>query len=73
MFILWIAVGICIVVWIATWIGAIMDMRRRADLTTMQIVMWIVVIVLFPLLGLFAYMLFRPSADKIRYKGEEIA
>jgi len=34
--------------------------------------MWIVIIVLFPLLGLGAYFLFRPSADKIQYRDEVI-
>jgi hypothetical protein len=73
MIIIWIAVALCVVVWIASWVGAIIDMNRRADISTLQIVLWIAAIVLFPILGLIAYLMFRPSADKIRYKGEEIA
>ena len=67
-----ILMGICIVVLIATWIGAIWDMNRRADMTGWQIAMWIVIIVLFPLIGLGAYAIFRPSASEIRYKNEVI-
>lgn len=63
---------LCVAVWIATWVGAIWDMSRRADMSMIQIVMWVAIIVIFPLVGLLAYMLFRPSPDKIRYKGETI-
>lgn len=63
---------LCVGVWIATWVGAIWDMNRRADMSWMRMVIWIAVIVIFPLVGLLAYMIFRPSPDKIRYKGENI-
>jgi hypothetical protein len=73
MFIFWIAIAICVVVWVASWVGAIIDMNRRADVTRGQMALWIIALILFPLIGLFAYILFRPSSDKIRYKGETIA
>jgi len=70
MIIIWIAAALAIGVLIATWVGAIIDMNKRADMSAMQIVIWIVVIVLFPILGVIAYMVLRPSAEKIRYKGD---
>jgi uncharacterized membrane protein len=64
---------ICIVIWVATWIGAIIDMSRRKDLKLWQIVAWVAAIVVFPIIGLIAYILFRPAAGSIEYKGEEIS
>lgn len=72
MIVIWIVAAVCIAVWVATWVGALMDMSRRADMSTAQIVLWVAIIVIFPILGLLAYLIFRPSADKIRYKGETI-
>ena len=65
-----IVIALCVIAWIATWIGAIFDMYRRADMTGIQMAIWVVIIVIFPALGLIAYILFRPSADKIRYKND---
>ena len=70
MIILWIAAALCVVALIATWIAAFVDMSKRKDMSFIQIVLWVAAIVLFPLLGVLAYMLFRPSADKIQYNGD---
>ena len=63
---------LAVIAWIATWIYAIVDMFKRKDMKGWQIAMWIAIIVIFPLLGLLAYILFRPPAGEIYYKGEVI-
>ena len=63
---------LAVIAWIATWIYAIVDMFKRKDMKGWQIAMWIAIIVIFPLLGLLAYILFRPPPGEIYYKGEVI-
>jgi hypothetical protein len=64
---------ICIVVWVATWIYAIVDMFKRKDMKGWHIAAWMAAIIIFPLVGLIAYILFRPPAGQIEYKDETIA
>jgi hypothetical protein len=73
MIIIWIAAALCFVVLIATWVAAIVDMFKRKDMKPWQIAAWIVFIVLFPIIGVIAYVLFRPPAGEITYKDETIA
>jgi hypothetical protein len=63
---------VCIVVWVATWVYAVYDMFKRKDMKGWHIAAWLAAIILFPILGLIAYILFRPPAGQVEYKGETI-
>ena len=63
---------LAVIAWIATWIYAIVDMFKRKDMKGWHIAAWLAAIIVFPLLGLIAYILFRPPAGEIEYKGETI-
>ena len=67
-----IVMAIAVIVWIATWIYAIVDMFKRKDMKGWHIALWIAALVFFPILGLIAYILFRPPAGEIYYKDEVI-
>jgi len=54
------------------WVFALVDLFRRADLGPVAVVVWLVVIVVLPILGPVAYLLMRPPADRIRYRGERL-
>lgn len=65
--------GLFVVGLIVLWCAVIYDLFRRADVSGLQIAIWLVVVVVFPLIGTLAYYLMRPSAAAIRYRGEEVA
>ena len=61
----WLIVGI-----FAVWALTFYDIWRRADMSPVSIGIWTVLIILFPFGGTIIYMITRPSADKITYKGD---
>ena len=63
---------LCIIVWVATWVYAVIDMFRRKDMKGWHIAAWLAAVIIFPLFGLVAYILARPPAGQVEYKGEEI-
>ena len=69
---LWLGVAFMVVGLIVIWVLAIIDMFKRKDLRPWLIGLWIAAVVLFPILGVIAYMLFRPPADSVQYRGEQI-
>ncbi len=65
--------GLVVVGLIIIWGAAIYDLFRRADVPLGHIPLWLAFILLLPVIGTLAYYLTRPSADKIRYRGEQVA
>ena len=65
--------GFFVIGFIAIWLSVIYDLVRRANMALWAKVVWAVVVVVIPLLGAMAYYFTRPSAAKIRYRGEQIA
>ena len=61
----WLVIGI-----IAIWVLTFADIWRRADMSPVSIGIWTVLIIVFPIMGTIIYVFTRPSADKIRYKGD---
>lgn len=61
----WLWIGI-----IAVWVLTFADIWRRADMSPVSIGIWTLLVLVFPFGGTFIYILTRPSADKIRYKGD---
>lgn len=64
--------GMFVIGLIAIWAGVVYDLVRRADMAPWTKVVWAVVVVLIPLLGVLVYYLARPSAADIRYRGEQL-
>jgi hypothetical protein len=52
-----------LVAWVAAWIAGAVDVLRRSDLTVGAKLLWLLVLLLLPLIGLFVYFGFssRPS------------
>jgi hypothetical protein len=72
MLIMSIAAAIIIIGLIVTWIYALVDMLKRKDLKTWHRVAWMAAIIIFPILGLLVYVLARPPAGEVYYKGETV-
>lgn len=54
------------------WVFALADLFRRKGMSNIARVIWMLGIVFFPILGPITYMLFRPPAQDIEYRGETI-
>jgi hypothetical protein len=54
------------------WTFALVDLFRRADMTGVAIVVWLIIIIILPIVGPVTYLLLRPSSANIRYKGETV-
>lgn len=52
--------------------GSLFDIWRRADLAEGSRVIWSAAIIIFPIVGLLAYVIARPPAGSILYKGETL-
>lgn len=65
--------GLFVIGLIAVWCAVIYDLVRRANVPRWQKMVWTVSIVLLPVIGTLAYFLTRPSAEKIRYQGDQLA
>jgi hypothetical protein len=50
------------------WIFALADLFRRKDVTVVGRVVWLIVIIIFPLLGPVVYLLVRPPAEMVEYR-----
>jgi Phospholipase_D-nuclease N-terminal len=46
---------VVLVAWIAAWIAGAIDVIRRHDLTGGSKALWLIVLLVFPLIGLFVY------------------
>jgi hypothetical protein len=57
---------------IAVWILSIVDIWRRADLSTATAIIWTGAILIFPLLATMVYFFTRPSGGEVTYKGETV-
>jgi len=55
-----------LVVWIAIWLLVAVRVLRRADLGVVGKIVWIVVILLVPVLGLFVYFLWDAARPRSR-------
>lgn len=64
--------GLLVIGLIVVWCAVIYDLVRRADVPQWLKVVRAVVVVL-PVFGTLAYYLTRPSAEKIRYRGDQPA
>ncbi len=67
----WSIVGVCVVVGlIVLWIATLVDVFRRSDLSVLAMAIWTVAIIIFPVIGTVVYMVARPPAERLRYRGD---
>ena len=50
------------------WIFALADLFRRSDVSVVGRVVWLIVIIMFPLFGPLTYLLVRPPAEMLEYR-----
>jgi len=55
------------IVWVLIWAVCVFDVLRRPDLTTGMKVLWAVVVLLVPILGILAYVVVRPKEPTAPY------
>ncbi len=64
-------VGVCVVGGlIVLWIATLVDVFRRSDLSVLAMAIWTVAIIIFPVIGTVVYMVARPPAERLRYRGD---
>jgi hypothetical protein len=67
----WAIMSACFVVGLVVlWVATLVDLFRRANMSPVSRVIWIVLIILFPVIGVFIYFLARPASETIRYRGD---
>jgi hypothetical protein len=55
-------ITLLVIVWVLIWIVALVELIRRKDLTTASKVVWALVVLLLPVVGLIVYLVARPPA-----------
>jgi hypothetical protein len=58
---------------VALWVATIVDVWRRADLSPLTAVIWTIVVLVLPLLGVLIYFFTRSSGADVQYRGETIS
>ncbi len=51
---------------VIVWVFTLLDLAIRNDLRGWQIAMWLLVIILFPLIGVLIYFLVRPDSPEVK-------
>ena len=55
------------IIWLLVWIFVVVDIVRRPQFTTLKKVAWALVVLIFPVLGVIAYLIVRPPSPEDRY------
>ena len=50
-----------VVLWLVLWVGVVIEVLRRGDLSVGAKVGWILLVLILPFIGLFIYALFRAA------------
>jgi hypothetical protein len=59
-------ITLLVIVWLLIWMVALVEVIRRKDLTTASKVVWALVVLLLPVVGLIVYLVARPpEAERI--------
>ena len=59
-----------VVIFLAAWVRAVLDVYRRRDLTRSAKFAWAIIMLLVPFLGLLLYELIRPSDTQIAQRAQ---
>src|SRR3954447_696502 len=57
-------ITLLVIVWLLIWIVALVELIRRKDLTTASKVLWALLILLIPVVGVIVYLVVRPPASE---------
>jgi hypothetical protein len=61
----WLAIVAAVVLFLAMWVRAVVDVFRRGDLTTPIKLAWAIFMLVLPLIGLLIYIMLRPTDAQI--------
>jgi Phospholipase_D-nuclease N-terminal len=64
--------GLFVIGCVVLWIASLVDIWRRADLSTASAIIWTVAVLIFPLLGTMIYFFTRPASGEVLYRGETV-
>jgi len=64
--------GFLVIGFIVLWIASLVDIWRRADLSTAAAIIWSAAIIIFPLIGTMVYFFTRPPSGEVLYQGETV-
>lgn len=55
------------IIWFLIWVFVVVDIVRRPVFTTLKKVAWALIVLIFPILGVIAYLIVRPPDSADRY------
>lgn len=55
------------ILWFLIWVFVVVDIIRRPVFTTLKKVAWALIVLIFPILGVIAYLIVRPPDSADRY------
>ncbi len=64
--------GFLVIGFVVLWIASLVDIWRRADLSTAAAIIWSAAIIIFPLIGTMVYFFTRPPSGEVLYEGETV-
>jgi hypothetical protein len=64
--------GFLVIGFVVLWIASLVDIWRRADLSTAAAIIWSAAIIIFPLIGTMVYFFTRPPSGEVLYQGETV-
>ena len=55
------------ILWVVVWVFVVVDIIRRPQFTTTKKIAWALIVLIFPIIGVIAYLIVRPPDDSDRY------
>ena len=55
------------ILWFIIWVFVVVDIIRRPQFTTVKKVAWALIVLIFPIVGVIAYLIVRPPDPSDRY------
>jgi hypothetical protein len=65
--IVWGMLTIIAILWFVVWVFVVVDIVRRPQFTTLKKIAWALIVLIFPLVGVIAYLIVRPPDSADRY------
>ena len=55
------------ILWVVVWVFVVVDIIRRPQFTTVKKIAWALIVLIFPIVGVIAYLIVRPPDSSDRY------
>ena len=55
------------ILWFVVWVFVVVDIVRRPQFTTVKKIAWALIVLIFPIVGVIAYLIVRPPDSADRY------